>query len=82
MNTFESCIVFEMALKFNLDHVLCRDSFGGGTLVGDMRWAGAYGIQADFVALSHCSIEIIKTTDIQVMVLFCFTFLSLKDITT
>ncbi len=64
-----------MALKFNWDHVLCRDSFGGGTLVGDMRWAGAYGIQADFVAMSHCSIEMIKTTDIQVVVLFFLSFL-------
>ena len=61
---------FNEALKKDLYHLFCRDSFGGGTLVGDLRWAGAYGIQADFVALSHCSIEIIKTVDIQVLTLF------------
>jgi hypothetical protein len=48
-----------------------RDSFGGGTIVGDLRWAGAYGIQADFVARSHCSIEVIKTADIKVFVDLC-----------
>jgi hypothetical protein len=34
-----------------------------------LRWAGAYGVQADFVARSHCSIEVIKTADIKVLVL-------------
>jgi hypothetical protein len=64
---------YQLELIFKLDFIFCRDSFGGGTLVGDMRWAGAYGIQADFVALSHCSIEIIKTADIQVLLLFLVT---------
>jgi hypothetical protein len=34
--------------------------------VGDERWAGAYGVKADFIARSHCSLEFIKTEDIQV----------------
>ena len=45
-----------------------RDCFGGGTLVNDLRWAGSYGVQADFVAMSHCSIEFIKTSDILVFI--------------
>ncbi len=36
-------------------------------MVGDRRWAGAYGVQADFVAMSHCSVEYIKTEDIMVL---------------
>ncbi len=43
-----------------------RDSIGGASVVGDYRWAGAFGVQADFVARSHCSVEIIKTEDIMV----------------
>jgi hypothetical protein len=42
------------------------DSIGGCTVVGDLRWAGAYGVQADFVARTHCSVEIIMTEDIEV----------------
>ena len=41
-----------------------RDSVGGGTVVGDLRWAGAYGIDADLVARSHCSAEFIAIEDI------------------
>ena len=42
------------------------DSIGGCALVGDFRWAGAYEVQADFVARTHCSVEIIKTEEIEV----------------
>ena len=44
-----------------------RDVIGGTSVVNDLRWAGAYGSQADFVARSHCSVEIIKTEDILVL---------------
>ena len=43
------------------------DSIGGGSVIDDLRWAGAFGVQADFVARSHCSVEIIKTEDIMVL---------------
>ena len=39
---------------------------GGCTLANDMRWAGAFGISADFVAKSHCSVEIVADEDIKV----------------
>ncbi len=45
---------------------MVRDSLGGCTVVGDMRWTGACGVQADVVARTHCSVEIIKTEDIRV----------------
>ena len=45
---------------------------GGTTVVNDLRWAGSYGVQADFIARSHCSVEIIKTEDI--MVWCCISF--------
>ena len=34
--------------------------------MNDFRWAGSYGVQVDFIARSHCSVEIIKTEDIMV----------------
>jgi hypothetical protein len=43
-----------------------RDSIGGCSIAGDQRWAGAYGMKADFIARSHCSVEVIKMEDIKV----------------
>jgi hypothetical protein len=43
-----------------------RDCIGDGSIVGDTRWAGTFGVQADFIARTHCSIGIIKLEDIQV----------------
>ena len=43
-----------------------RDSIGGSSVVGDLRWAGMYGTNVDFVARSHCSMEIILLHDIEV----------------
>ncbi len=42
------------------------DSIGGCSIVGDKRWAGAYGINADFIASSHCSVEYISKEAIKV----------------
>ncbi len=39
---------------------------GGGSVAGDLRWTGSYGVQADIVARTHCSVELIKTEDIMV----------------
>ena len=44
---------------------LCRDVFGDTAILGDRRWAGAYGVDADFVAGEHCSIARIPTRHIQ-----------------
>ena len=35
-------------------------------MVGDDRWAGAYGVTADFIAMTHCSVEFIPLAQIQV----------------
>ena len=43
-----------------------RDSIGGGSVVGDVRWAGAFGINADLIARSHCAVEFVSTEVIQV----------------
>eukprot|EP00291_Cryptomonas_curvata_P030917 CAMPEP_0172211178 /NCGR_PEP_ID=MMETSP1050-20130122/36254_1 /TAXON_ID=233186 /ORGANISM="Cryptomonas curvata, Strain CCAP979/52" /LENGTH=372 /DNA_ID=CAMNT_0012891593 /DNA_START=340 /DNA_END=1458 /DNA_ORIENTATION=+ len=53
------------------------DSFGDTSIVGDTRWAGKYGIQADFVAVSHCSVEIIPIRDIK-EILEKFEFFPIK----
>jgi hypothetical protein len=42
------------------------DSIGSSTIVGDKRWAGAYGVVADFIASSHCSVEYISKEAVQV----------------
>ena len=43
-----------------------RDSIGSSCVVGDNRWAGTFGVQADFIAKSHCSVEYIAKDDILV----------------
>ncbi len=44
----------------------CSDSIGACTIVGDKRWAGPYGVVADFIAIGHCCLEYICTEDIEV----------------
>uniref|UniRef100_A0A7S0MJ71 Cyclic nucleotide-binding domain-containing protein n=1 Tax=Cryptomonas curvata TaxID=233186 RepID=A0A7S0MJ71_9CRYP len=43
------------------------DVFGDTSILGDHRWAGAYGIDADFIAGEHCSIARIGNSHIQVV---------------
>ena len=56
---------------------LCSDVFGDTAILGDRRWAGAYGVDADFVAGEHCSIARIRTKDIQVEISFLAVFLEI-----
>jgi hypothetical protein len=39
---------------------------GDSALSGDLRWAGTYGVNIDFVARSHCSVEFISIEAMQV----------------
>ena len=56
---------------------LHRDSIGDAAIAGDTRWAGAFGVNVDLVARSHCSVEMIMLEDMQVrrglaaLMLFC-----------
>ncbi len=34
-------------------------------MAGDLRWCGAYGMQADFIARSNRAIEVISSEDIK-----------------
>ena len=43
------------------------DSLGGGTVAGDLRWTGSYGVRADILARTHCSVDLITTEDIKVL---------------
>ena len=43
-----------------------RDTMGASAVAGDLRWSGSFGVNVDFVARSHCSVEIITLDDIQV----------------
>jgi hypothetical protein len=43
-----------------------RDSFGDSSISGDLRWAGSYGVNIDFVARSHCAAEVILVEDMEV----------------
>jgi hypothetical protein len=44
----------------------CRDCIGDCVLAGDVRWAGTFGVNLDFVARSHCSVDFVATDDIKV----------------
>ncbi len=46
-------------------HLFCRDSIGDSAIAGDLRWAGSFGVNIDFVARSHCSVEFITIEDMQ-----------------
>ena len=48
----------------------CRDSIGSSAVIGDLRWAGQFGVNADFVAKGHCAVEFIPTEGIQVTSIF------------
>ncbi len=58
-----------MMYSFNLvdTMLLHRDVVGESSVVGDTRWAGSWGIQADFTAKTACSIMAINVADIQVL---------------
>jgi hypothetical protein len=45
---------------------LNSDSIGDAAIAGDMRWAGAFGVNVDMVARSHCSVEMILLEDMMV----------------
>ena len=46
--------------------IVCRDCLGDSSLAGDLRWAGTYGVNLDFVARSHCSVQFISIESMQV----------------
>ena len=48
-----------------------RDSIGASIVVGDTRWGGTFGVDADFVARTHCSVEMISAKAIFVRRLPC-----------
>ena len=43
-----------------------RDVIGGNVVIGDSRWAGAWGVRADFIAKTTCSVLFIPAADIMV----------------
>ena len=52
------------------------DGFGDLSVLGDQRWAGAFGIHADFIAVDNCFLTCISTTEVLVkftcvLVLLC-----------
>ena len=46
--------------------VACRDVVGDCARVGDERWAGSYGVEADFVARDNCSVMWADLHDVEV----------------
>jgi hypothetical protein len=42
------------------------ESIGSSSVIGDSRWAGDYGVDADFIAVTHCSAEFIPLQEILV----------------
>jgi hypothetical protein len=42
------------------------ESIGSSSVIGDSRWAGDYGVNADLIAVTHCSAEFIPLEEILV----------------
>lgn len=66
---FSACLVVNPASNNNgtvwtYDGAV-RDCIGDSSLSGDLRWAGTFGVNLDFVARSHCSVEFISIEDMQ-----------------
>ena len=59
--------IVEFELCFNYAQFY-RDTFGERSLIGDKRWAGAHGLDADFVAYEDCSVVYILTQDVLVRI--------------
>ena len=61
------CVPALSSLSLKLNKLgVDRDSIGSSCVVGDHRWAGTYGVQADFIAKSHCSVEFVTKEAINV----------------
>ncbi len=54
----------------SLTRAVGRDSIGDSTISGDLRWGGSLGVNVDYVARSHCSVEFIPLEDMQVFAIF------------
>ena len=50
-----------------------RDLLGDTSILGDERWAGSYGINANFVAGLHCSVARVHTCHVQVILKLNFS---------
>ena len=44
----------------------CRGSIGDHAILGDPRWAGIFGVEADYVADENCKICVFLAADIRV----------------
>ena len=60
------CQYDDTFVNLHLPLFICRDCLGDSSLAGDLRWAGTYGVNLDFVARSHCSVEFISIEAMQV----------------
>jgi hypothetical protein len=47
------------------------ESIGSSCVLGDDRWAGSYGVSADYIAVTHCSAEFIPLEEINVSSFLC-----------
>ena len=45
-----------------------RDVIGSDVVIGDTRWAGAWGLRADFIAKTTCSILFVAVGDVMVRI--------------
>ena len=43
------------------------DVIGSDVVIGDSRWAGAWGLRADFIAKTTCSVLFVSVGDVMVI---------------
>ena len=56
--------------RTELNLCLSRNVIGDCHVVGDQRWAGTWGVNADFSARTACSIMCIRSSDILVRIVW------------
>ena len=42
-----------------------RDVIGSDVVIGDDRWAGSWGLKADFIAKTTCSVLFVSSQDVK-----------------
>ncbi len=84
---FKTCKICKRNSEGEVEWILCslheahcastlrREGIGDASVIGDPRWAGGYGVRADFIAMENCHIAYIKTSDILVLSVSLFPFL-------
>jgi hypothetical protein len=80
LNLGKSLLPWIVWIKPRYLKCICRDIFGDTSILGDKRWAGSYGVDANFIAGKHCCIARVSKNHIQVNLKFILSQCGLEQV--